>query len=133
MTTWHTCINTAWITFDMVSLARFTPRPSWLLVLYAIALGLSLAAPVLVETWKADLSRRSDGSLDPVASQSGDEDHFTVFHIEAFDLMDDSVLLITADRMCWRPVAFAFNISLPVEWAWFPAPPVRPPISSNSI
>jgi hypothetical protein len=117
----------------MVSSARFTPRRIWLLALCAITLGLSLAAPVLVETWKADLNRRSGGVLDPLASQPDDENNFTASYSEALDLLDDSALLSTVGPIGWCPVVLALNLPLPAEWAWSPAPPVRPPIFSNSI
>jgi hypothetical protein len=109
----------------MVSLARVTPKPVWLLVLCVITLGLSLAAPVLVEA--------AGGAPDSSASRRTSEDHFTVFHAEAFDLMDDSALLSIVDLIYSQPVVCASTISLPAEWTWSPALPVRPPISSNSI
>ena len=109
----------------MVSLARFTPKTVWLCVLCALALGLSLAASVLLET--------ADGSLDPLASQPGDENRFVASHAGAFDLMDDSALPVTVGLPRWFPVVFVFSLSRPAEWNWFSTPPVRPPIFSNSI
>lgn len=109
----------------MVRLAGVFPKPVWLFVLCALALGLSLVVPVLVAA--------TAGSLDSLTSQQSSEGDFPASQVEAFDLMDDSALLTSAGFICWHPVVFALNIPLPAEWAWSPAPPVRPPISSNSI
>jgi hypothetical protein len=109
----------------MANLAGVSPKPVWLFVLCALALGLSLAAPVLVDA--------TGGSHDSMTSQRSSEDNFPASQSEASDSLDDSALLTTAGLMSWHPVVFALNIPLPAEWAWSPAPPVRPPISSNSI
>lgn len=106
----------------MVSFARFTSTSIWLLALCVIAL-----------VWSADLSQRSGGWLDPLASQPGDENNFTASPADAFDLMDDFALLTTAGLICWPPVVLALNLPLPAEWAWSSTPPVRPPILSTSL
>ncbi|MBI5563775.1 MAG: hypothetical protein HY870_02695 [Chloroflexi bacterium] len=109
----------------MVNLTGVSPKRGWLFVLCAIALGLSLVAPVVVEA--------AGGSLDVLASQRGSEDNLPAAHAEAFDSLDDSALLTTAGVICWHPVVFAFNLPLPAEWVWSSTPPVRPPIFANSI
>jgi hypothetical protein len=109
----------------MAKLADFSSKSIWLWVLCALALGLSLVAPVLIDA--------SAGSLDSLTGQQCSAGDFPASPSEPIDSSDDSALLTSVGNICWHPVVMAFNVPLPAEWAWSFTPPVRPPNSFNSI
>ena len=87
----------------MVRLAGVSPKPVWLFVLCALALGLSLVAPVLIDA--------SAGSLDSLTGQQCSEGDFPASPSETIDSPDDSALLTSTGFICWHPVVMALQRS----------------------
>jgi hypothetical protein len=109
----------------MAKIAGVFPKPVWLCVLCALALSLSLVAPVLMDA--------TVGSLNSLTSQRSSEGDFPASPSETIDSPDDSAVLTSTGFIYWHPVVIASNVPLPAEWAWSSTPPVRPPNSSISI
>jgi hypothetical protein len=107
--------------FDMVSAALAPSRSRWLVALGAIAILFSLTGH-----WIADVI---NGLSDPVAVGQGDRDNsLASSQAETYNLMADSALPMMIGIARLHPVAFPLKSPRPARLAWFPLPPVRPPI-----
>jgi len=109
---------------EMVNDTLVSVQHTWLLVLCTIVVSFSLAAPLITES---PGGLPDPGAL-PCSGAEGDLADWT----ETCE-QKDSVMPPGAGSAQLHSVTFLLTISDPAGWTWFPTPPVRPPILSNSL